>query len=73
MNTFTKTEVFLSVFVQKRSSVNGALGAGLNLDNTYLAAFSSGLNSDTRCLYNAFFPMAIPRAIAIVSIVKVSS
>ena len=25
MNTFTKTEVFLSVFVQKRSSVNGAL------------------------------------------------
>ena len=24
MNTFTKTEVFLSVFVQKRSSVNGA-------------------------------------------------
>ena len=25
VNTFTKTEVFLSVFVQKRSSVNGAL------------------------------------------------
>ena len=25
MNTFTKTEVFLSVFVQIRSSVNGAL------------------------------------------------
>ena len=25
MNTFTKTEVFLSVFVQKRSNVNGAL------------------------------------------------
>ena len=25
MKTFTKTEVFLSVFVQKRSSVNGAL------------------------------------------------
>ena len=24
VNTFTKTEVFLSVFVQKRSSVNGA-------------------------------------------------
>ena len=26
MNTFTKTEVFLSVFEQKRSNVNGALG-----------------------------------------------
>ena len=25
VNTYTKTEVFLSVFVQKRSSVNGAL------------------------------------------------
>ena len=25
VNTFTKTEVFLSVFVQKRSSLNGAL------------------------------------------------
>ena len=25
MNTFTKTDVFLSVFVQKRSSINGAL------------------------------------------------
>ena len=29
MNTFTKTEVFLSVFVQKRSIVNGALVNGL--------------------------------------------
>ena len=26
VNTFTKTEIFLSIFVQKRSSVNGALG-----------------------------------------------
>ena len=25
MNGFTKTDIFLSVFVQKRSSVNGAL------------------------------------------------
>ena len=25
VNTFTKTDVFLSVFVQKRSSLNGAL------------------------------------------------
>ena len=35
MNTFTKTEVFLSVFVQKRSSVNGAyvsfFGANRNI------------------------------------------
>ena len=31
MNTFTKTEVFLSVFVQKQSEVNGAL---VKLENT---------------------------------------
>ena len=31
VNTFTKTEAFLSVFVQKRCSVNGALKSGDNL------------------------------------------
>ena len=36
VNTFTKTDVFLSVFVQKRSSVNGALSETLGTANRCL-------------------------------------
>ena len=42
MNTFTKTEVFLSVFVQKRSSVNGAL----ECVHTMPEQFENGRNFD---------------------------
>ena len=43
MNTFTKTEVFLSFSVQKRSSVNGAL---------VMIQSAASENSDT-CSYTA--------------------
>ena len=40
MNTFTKKEVFPSVFVQKRSSVNGALNSGPTLGPRRVVPYS---------------------------------
>ena len=41
VNTFTKTEVFLSVFVQKRCSVNGALACWVIFVLNFYRCFSS--------------------------------
>ena len=52
MNTFTKTEVFLSVFVQKLSSVNGALkclvGCGVISTPTWMI-FKTNILNILRC------------------------
>ena len=47
MNTFTKTEVFLTVFVQKRSSVNGALGTGLLLHGPFRVTVNLSISNQT--------------------------